>query len=70
MATLMASRREDEVPRKTRAWKDAEEVRRALAAVAIQHQKRGTYRRRRLDDDFLAKVAGVYRDADGLGNSI
>jgi hypothetical protein len=66
-ATLMASRPENEVPRKVRAWKDVEEVRRARAAVAIQHQKRGTYRGRRIDDDLLAEVAGVYRDNIATG---
>jgi hypothetical protein len=65
-ATLMASRPEDEVPRKLKAWSSPEEVRAARVAVAEQHHKRQETRQR-LTDDFFAEVAEVYRNHVSTG---
>jgi hypothetical protein len=65
-ATLMASRPEDEIPRKAKAWSSPEQARAARAAVAEQHHKR-TATPRRLTDDLLAEVAEVYRQNVSTG---
>jgi len=65
-ATLMASRPEDEIPRKAKGWSSPEQARAARVAVAEQHHKRLTSPRR-LTDEFLADVAQVYRQHVSTG---
>lgn len=65
-AALMASRPEDEIPRKTKGWSSQDEARSARAAVAERHHKHQKSRQR-LPDDFLAEVADVYRQHVSAG---
>jgi hypothetical protein len=61
--TLMASRREGELPRRAEAWANVDEVRAARAAVRAHHRRRpGRHQRQVLTDGYLARVAKVYRD--------
>jgi hypothetical protein len=66
--TLMASRPEDEVPRRAQAWANPAEVREARAIVLAHHRRRpGPAQRRALTDEFLAEVAEVYRQHVSTG---
>ena len=60
-AALMASRPEEEVPRKMKAWSSLDGARKARAAVA-EHHSSTPKERHRLTDYLLAEVAQVYRE--------
>jgi hypothetical protein len=56
------------VPRTFKRWDSPEEARAARAAVAAELRKRPKgHRRSRLDDEFLARVAKVYRQNVATG---
>jgi hypothetical protein len=62
-ATLMASRPTDEVQHTFKRWNSPDEARAARAEVLRQHRRRENGKaRHRLNDEFLAQVAAVYRE--------